>query len=78
MVSKVASKRAPAIEVNILARDKGKRKIADSADAEQSCKFIVDPLVQKTTLAIEVKRKQQDRRNAQRRREKQRMEEIVK
>ena len=66
-------RRAPAAtttDSNIPTCDKGKRKIVDNAEAEKSCKFRVDLLVEKVTLEIEAKRKQRDRMNAQRHREK--------
>ena len=44
-----------AVEVNIPVRDKGKRKIVDHMVEEKSCKFRADPLVEKETMAIEVK-----------------------
>jgi len=72
-----ASRRAPT-EVNIPAHSKGKRKIVDSAEVEQSCKFIAYPIVHKETLVIEAKRQQCDKRNAQRQRVKRRMEETEK
>lgn len=65
MVSKATSRRAPiavVTEVNIPTRNKGKRKIVDDEEAEQRCKFKVDPLVQKVALSIEAKRQQRDRR----------------
>ena len=81
MDSEAAFWRAPkavATEVNMPVRDKGKRKIVDSVEAEQSFKFQVDPLMQKEVFSIEAKRKQCDRRNTQRQREKRRMEETEK
>lgn len=59
------SKRAPivaATEVNILEHDKRTRNIVESIEAEQRCKFIVDLLVKKEALAIDVKRQHRDRR----------------
>lgn len=56
-------------------REKGKRKVVDRMEEEKSWKFRADPLVQKAYLAIEAKRQQCDKRNAQRQREKWRMEE---
>jgi len=44
-----ASKRPPAVEVNIPARDKGKRKILDRVEVEKSYKFKANPLAQKET-----------------------------
>lgn len=63
-------RRAPTIEVNILVHDKGKRNIVNNAEVEQSCKFRIDPLVQKAALEIEAKRKHHDRRTMQRKRTK--------
>ena len=60
MVSKETSRRAKTIEVDILACDKGKRKIVDRLEEKQNCKFREDPLVEKEALAIEVKRQQCD------------------
>lgn len=36
--------------------NKGKRKIVDYMEEEQSCKFRADPLVDKVAMAIEAKR----------------------
>lgn len=44
--------------------DKWKRKVVDSAEAEQSYKFKENPLVMKVTLENEAKRQQHDRRIA--------------
>ena len=49
------------LEVNIPVRDKGKRKIIDHMEEEQKCKFREDPLVEKETIAIEVKRQKHDK-----------------
>ena len=48
------------------ALDKGKRKVADSAKAKQTCKFKANPLVLREALEIEAKRQQRDKRIAQR------------
>jgi len=48
----------PHHKVNIPVRDKGKRKIVKNVEEEQSYKFKADPLVQKASLAIKVKRQQ--------------------
>lgn len=45
-----------AVEGSRPPHDKGKRKIADSTEAKQSCKFKADPLVLKATLDIEEKK----------------------
>ena len=37
--------------------DKGKRKIVDSPEGEQSCKMKSYPIIMKETLAVEEKRK---------------------
>ena len=58
--------------------DRGKRKVIDSAEAEQSCKFKEDPLVLRAALDIEAKRRKCDKRIAQRQREKQKLEEAEK
>ena len=71
-------RRAPSLAVaegNKPTHDKGKRKVVDSTKTDQSCKFKVDPLVLKAYLEIEAKRKKQNKRIAQRLREKQMMEE---
>lgn len=81
MRSKAASWRAPQVattKVNIPVRDKGKRKIVDNMEEQQSCKFQADPLVQKEALEIEAKMQQCDKRNMQRQRENRRKEEIEK
>ena len=66
----VASSRAleatTAAEVNTPVRDKRKRKIVDRMEEEQSCKFWENPLVEKASMAIEVKSQQCDKRNVQR------------
>lgn len=64
--------------MNIPLRDKSKRKILDHMEEEKSCKFREDPLVEKPAMAIDAKRQQCDKRNAQRQREKRRMEETKK
>ncbi len=69
MVSEVASRRAlgaTIAQVNISVHDKDKRKTVDNMEEEQSCKFLVDPLMQKVALAIEAKMQQRDNRNTQR------------
>jgi len=38
------------------AHDQDRRKVVDSAGAEQRCKFKIDPLVMKEALEIEAKR----------------------
>lgn len=43
-------------KLSILERDKGKRKIVDFMEEEQSCKFRSNPLVEKAAMAIEAKR----------------------
>jgi len=70
---KAASRRALiaiVAEVNIPMHDKGKRKIINKMEEEQSFKFQEDPLVQKENLATEEKRQQCNKRNVQRKREK--------
>ena len=56
--------------------NKGKSKVTDNAEVEQSCKFKADPLVLKASLEIEVKKRQLDRRIMQRQREKHKLEEV--
>ena len=43
------------VEGNTLSHDKGKRKVVDNAEEEQSRKFKVEPLVMKEALEIEAK-----------------------
>jgi len=50
-------------EVNILACDKRKRKIIESAEAKQSYSLRAYPLVKKEALSIEAKRQQCERRS---------------
>ena len=69
---------AVAAEASIPVRDKGKKKIVDHMEEEKSFKFRVDPLVEKSDMAIDAKRQHNDNQNAQRQREKWRMEEIEK
>lgn len=57
-------------------QDKGKRKIAESAEVEQSYKFKEDPLLERVALEIDAKRHYCQRRVAQRKRGKQRLEEV--
>lgn len=57
------SRRAPtpaavAVEASIPVHDKGKRKIVNCMEEEQSYKFQTYPLVEKASVSIEVKRKQ--------------------
>jgi len=59
----VASWRAPALvatteiaKPSIHVRDKGKRKIVDHIEEEQSCKFRACPLVEQVAMAIQAKR----------------------
>lgn len=54
------------IEVNIPARDKGKRKIVNAMEEEKSYKFLADPLVEKVAMTIEEKRQKCDKRSTQR------------
>ena len=44
------------------AQDKGKRKISESIEANQSYNFREDPLVEKVALDIEVKKLECERR----------------
>ena len=59
-------------------RDKGKRKIVDHKEEEQSYKFRANPLVEKEAMDIEEKRHQRVMRTVQRQRDKRRMEETKK
>lgn len=43
-------------EGSIPTHDKGKRKVVDNAEAEQSCKIKADPLVMKAALEIDANR----------------------
>lgn len=61
-----ASQRAPApavvaTEASIPVNKKGKWKIVNRIQEEQSCKFRGDPLMEKEVVAIEVKRQQHDK-----------------
>jgi len=56
-------------------QEKGKRNIVESTETEESYKFKEDPLVEIVDFEIDAKRRQHDRRIAQRKREKQRLEE---
>jgi len=60
------------------AHDKGKRKVSDNVEVEKSCKFKADALVLRASLEIETKKKQRNKRIAQREREKQKLEEAEK
>jgi len=53
-----------------------RRKVVDSAEVEQSCKFKEDSLVIILSLEIEAKRQNHEKKIAQMEREKQRMKEI--
>jgi len=53
-------------EANILVRNKGKRKIIENTEKEQSFKFRVGPLMQKEAFAIRVKTQKHNKRTAQR------------
>jgi len=50
------------VEVSIPVCNKGKRKIVDDMEQEQSYKFQEYPLVENSTLAIEEKRRQHDKK----------------
>ena len=67
------SRRAPttvAVEVSIPMHDKGKRKIAENPETEQSYKMRANPILEKAALAAEANREQRLKRVEQRKREK--------